>query len=216
MWKNFAMTDFGAVAKPKNDLPIVVMNGRSVIREEFGKKLAEYLNLNISSGPWLAGGAVRKSYIGLPVGGADWDIWFRSAEQYDRAEKLMHGLNAEVAWASNNAITFHYHYEGVKHNIQLIKRRFFQSAQEVIDQFDFTVCQLITDGDQLILGPYTAHDLENRTLRSAQLAPQSYIISRMIKYMVYGYYPCRDLVDLIDQHQTAIDWKKNTHDYDAT
>lgn len=201
-------------SKPE-ELPVVV-SSRGSIHEEFGRRLAQYFDLNLDTGPWLAGGAVRKSYLGQTVDRADWDIWFRSAVQYDRAEKLMHGLGAGVAFASPNALTFQYTYENQKHNIQLIKRRFFNSAQDIIDQFDFTVCQLVTDGDRMLLGPNTAWDLENRILRSAQPSLQPYIIGRMVKYIVYGYQPCQELIEMIDRAHTQIDWDKITHDYDAS
>jgi len=199
---------------PRQELPLVAE--RPLLNHRFGSRLAEYLNLNMNQGPWLAGGAVRRLYLGQSMGQADWDIWFGNAQQFDRAEKLMHGLGADVAHASGNAITFKYQFEDETHNVQLIRRRFFETAQQVIGQFDFTVCQLITDGCEIVLGRGTSKDLDQRLVRAVSDNLQPYIISRLTKYMVYGYYPCRELVEQINQQAADIKWTEGQNDYDAS
>ena len=59
---------------------------RHFLNSQFGRQLAEYLKLDIERGPWLAGGAVRKSYLNIDIGESDWDIWFNSPEQFALAE----------------------------------------------------------------------------------------------------------------------------------
>lgn len=199
---------------PRQELPLVTE--RRLINHKFGSRLAEYLNLSMEQGPWLAGGAVRKIYLGQDIGHSDWDIWFRNAEQYDRSHKLVLGLGADVAYSSDNATTFKYEFEGETHNIQLIRRRFFDSAEQVINQFDFTICQLITDGRTLKIGRQTAQDLDQKLIRSVSINLQSYIIPRLVKYMVYGYYPCRELIEDIESQAATINWQETQIDYDAS
>ena len=199
---------------PRQELPLT--SDRRLLSHRFGSRLAEYLNLNMNQGPWLAGGAVRKIYLGQHIGHSDWDIWFRSAEQFDRSVKLMKGLGADVAYSSHNATTFKFDFENESQNVQLICRRFFDSADEVINQFDFTICQLITDGNTIKIGSHTAQDLDQKLIRSVSPHLQSYIIPRLVKYMVYGYYPCRDLVETIQAQAPTIDWKQTQIDYDAS
>ena len=193
------------------------VNRRLLMRNEFGAKLAEFLNLSIDKGPWLAGGAVRKMYLGQNIGLSDWDIWFSSPEQFHQSEKLMCSLDA--AWAvhgSDNAISFKYSYNNQEHNVQLVKRRFFDHPGQIIRQFDFTICQLLTDGDTLMIGDQTALDLESKTIRLASYPMQNYIISRLVKYMVYGYYPSQELIELITEQSININWKDGQNDYDAS
>lgn len=198
----------------RQELPLAA--DRRLLGHKFGSRLAEYLNLNMEQGPWLAGGAVRKIYLGQNIGHSDWDVWFRSAEQFDRASKLVQELGADVAYSSGNATTFKYELENETHNIQLIRRRFFDSAEQVINQFDFTICQLITDGNTIKIGQQTALDLDRKLIRSVSTQLQPYIISRLVKYMVYGYYPCRSLVETIKSQALAINWKEAQIDYDAS
>lgn len=188
---------------------------RYFLTSQFGRQLAEYLKLDMDRGPWLAGGAVRKSYLNIDMGESDWDIWFNGPEQFALAETKIKELGASQVYASDNAISFKFQDNSSTHNIQIIRKRFFDNAQQIIEGFDFTVCQLVTDGNRVKLGPYTARDLKSRTLRLAQLEVPKYIIPRMVKYIVYGYQPCQQLLDQIELNADKIDWSKNTHDYEA-
>lgn len=196
-------------------LPHSTVN-RDLIDHGFGSRLAEGLNLNMEKGPWLAGGAVRKLYLGQSIGESDWDIWFRSAQQFDIAHKYIASLGANIAYSSDNATTFKYYYEGETHQIQLIRRRFFETPNDVINQFDFSICQLLTDGDKLLLGKTTVQDLETRTIRLGSDRMQPHVVTRMVKYIVYGYYPTRELAELIEQRTLDINWKDGQFDYDAS
>lgn len=213
MFNGTAQWDFMPLP-PRKELPI--SSNRYLLNNNFGARLAEYLNLSMEAGPWLAGGSVRKIYLGQSIGHSDWDLWFRSAEQFDRAEKLMVGLGADVAYSSPNAMTFKYQVENETHNVQLIRRRFFDSAEQIINQFDFTICQLITDGYTIKLGPQTALDLDKRLIRATSNQLQQYIIPRLTKYMVYGYYPCLELIEAIGQQSSSINWNETQIDYDAS
>ena len=188
---------------------------RHFLNSQFGRQLAEYLKLDIERGPWLAGGAVRKSYLNIDIGESDWDIWFNSPEQFALAEMKLKELGANQVYTSDNAISFKFQDNPHLHNIQIIRRRFFDNPEQIINGFDFTVCQLITDGNRVILGPNTVRDLKSRTLRLAQLEVPKYIIPRLVKYIVYGYQPCAQLLEQIENNINEIDWSKNTHDYEA-
>lgn len=188
-----------------------------ILNTKFGNQLADYINLNMDSGPWLAGGSVRKSYLGIDMGISDWDIWFKDADQFNRAEKLLKDLNASIAYTSNNAISFKYTEKdsSKEHHIQIIKKRFYDNPHEIINNFDFSICQLVTDGHSILFGDNTARDLRTRTIRLVQPTMPAYTVQRMIKYMVYGYRPDINLIRAIEQNKDQIDWSKSTHDYDT-
>jgi len=203
------------VEKRSVELPNSV-NRRLLMSNVFGAKLAKFLDLSMDGGPWLAGGAVRKVLLGQTIGQSDWDIWFKSAEQFSRAETLMHQLGASVAHSSENAISFKCEYDGTFHNVQLIRRRYFERPEQVIGQFDFTICQLLTDGNTILMGDDTALDLDSKTIRLGSSPMQNYVISRLIKYMVYGYYPSQELIEHIESQSVNINWTEGQHDYDAS
>ena len=189
---------------------------RTFLDNIFGQQLAEYLKLDIDNGPWIAGGAVRKSYLNINMGESDWDIWFKSPEQFVEAENKLKALGAQQVYTSSNAISYKFQDDnGTIHNVQIIRKRFYDNAEQIINGFDFTVCQLVTDGNRVIMGPNTARDLKTRTLRLSRPEVPQYIIPRMVKYIVYGYQPCLELLEQIEQVVDLIDWSKSNNDYET-
>lgn len=152
---------------------------------------------NIDNGPWIAGGACLRWYQDMPVGDSDIDVFCRSDVQADRiiAEIKSYG-RYEVKYESENAVTIKY-WNPTNSNswvIQVIKRRYFKTAQEVIDNFDITVCQIATDGKNWILGDQFAKDCREKNLRFTQpLQPDA--VKRLTKYWTYGYRPVDGLID---------------------
>jgi hypothetical protein len=202
-------------AKPTAKASLPNTADRLLVSDNFGSRLLEYLDLDIDKGPWLAGGAVRKFYLGQKIDYSDWDFWFSSPEQFDHARNLVVALGCSEVYSTDNAVSYKY-YEGTDtHNIQLIRRRFFNSAEEIIDGFDFTVCQLVTDGRRIKVGPETILDIKSKTLRLAQKSLPSHIVPRMVKYMVYGYRPATELLEMIEEAGAQIDWTKPQLEYDA-
>lgn len=217
-------TDYDWVVEMlEKDAPLItkkprIIDNRNCIGDYFGKFLADELGLNIITGPWLAGGAVRKSFLGQTIESSDWDIWLSSHTQFAHAEKKLANIGATVAHRSQNSITFKYSGHSVydaSQTIQLVKKRFYSSPEEIINNFDFTICQLVTDGKSVVLGEKTLHDLNRRLIRHTSNNLSENVINRMIKYMVYGYRPTRELLDLIDKNFDQIKLTGYTHEYDA-
>jgi hypothetical protein len=204
---------FEAYTKPKVELPTT--NDRNLIPGKFGSSLAEYLNLDLDKGPWLAGGAVRKFYLGQPLNQSDWDFWFSSQEQFNQAKEAILALGVTEVYSTDNAISYKFYEPDGVHVLQIIRRRFFDSAEDIINSFDFTVCQLVTDGRKMTVGSQTIPDIKNRVLRLTSNQVPSHIVPRMIKYMVYGYRPCSTLIEQIENARSSIDWSKQQLEYDA-
>ena len=197
---------------------------RSTISDLFGRQLAEYLNFNMANGPWLAGGMLRKLYHNELPGKSDWDIWFASSDQFDAAVKALSELNGcRLIYSSDNALTYEYVLPGTFEDevqvrkIQLIRAKYFTSARDVIDHFDFTVCQICTDGKTVVVGEDTVRDLKSRSLRKVKTSNivRPGIAGRLVKYIVYGYKPVPELLDEIKQASTTIMWTVNGSEYDA-
>lgn len=151
-------------------------------------------------GPWIAGGAALRWYQGQPVGQSDIDVFCRSPRQ---AQLLIEDIKSYgrfmVKFESDNATTLSYHRKddwASEWTIQVIKRRFFNSLEEVINSFDITVCEIGTGGNEWTLGPFTARDIREKNLRF-KLPLQPDAPKRLTKYWTYGYRPVEGTVEQI-------------------
>jgi len=161
---------------------------------------------DMERGPWIAGGAALRWYQGQPVGENDIDIFCRSAAQALQIIESIKGYGRySVKYESDNATTLSYHSPnsgGNSWTLQIIKRRYFNSMQEVIDNFDISVCQIGTDGNTWLLNKDTAKDIRGRNLRM-RMPLQPDAAKRMAKYWTYGYRPVDGLVEAVRTNPEA-------------
>lgn len=151
---------------------------------------------DMKNGPWIAGGAALRWYQGLPVGDNDIDIFCANSMQATMlVEKIKSYGRFSTKHESDNAITLSYYNKDNKYwTLQIIKRRFFNSLQEVVDSFDISVCQIGTGGMEWLLGQDTARDIREHNLRM-RLPLQPDAAKRLVKYWTYGYRPVEGLLD---------------------
>ena len=181
---------------------------------------SEPLNLiwpDIKNGPWIAGGACLRWYQGQPVGENDIDIFCANAKQAAEViDRIKSYGRFSVKFESENAVTLNYWTKkdySTNWTIQVITRRYFNSLQEVIDNFDITVCEIGTAGNEWILGPSTARDIRERNLRfKMPLQPDA--LKRLTKYWAYGYRPVDGTLEAIQNNPNA-KWQfgSETEDY---
>lgn len=170
---------------------------------------------HLKEGPWIAGGAALRWYQNQPVGDNDIDVFCSSAEQ---AQKIVDEVKSygrySTKFESENATTLSYHdKEGKKYwTIQVIKRRYFTSLKDVIDNFDITVCQIGTAGNDWMLGDHTARDIRERNLRM-QLPLQPDAAKRLAKYWTYGYRPVDGLLENVQTNPLAKQHYESDEDY---
>lgn len=170
-------------------LPIPDPESYPVITNQACKQIAHLLSVNLETGPWIAGGSVRKMITGESISNSDFDFWFSSEQQYIEAvRELQEYHDVGIVYRSNNAITFSVHFGPNSYKIQLICKKFYSSPGEIINDFDFTCCQIATDGTTVIYGSQTVEDLENRVLRLADPSrTRRGLLKRVIKYLSYGF-----------------------------
>lgn len=172
---------------------------------------------DIKQGPWIAGGAALRWYQGLPVGENDIDVFCANAKQAaDVLERIKSYGRHHTKFESENAVTLDYHTkDNYTHRwtIQIITRRYFNSLEEVISNFDITVCEVGTGGNEWLLGPFTARDIRERNLRF-KLPLQPDALKRLTKYWCYGYRPVDGTIEAIQNNPNA-KWKfgAETEDY---
>lgn len=170
---------------------------------------------DLHAGPWIAGGAALRWYQGQPVGESDIDVFCANAKQAaDIIERVKSYGRHSIKFESENAVTLEYEsHEGwsKRWTIQIITRRYFSSLQEVIDNFDISVCQIGTGGQEWLLGKDTARDIRERNLRM-RMPLQPDAAKRLVKYWTYGYRPVEGLLDSVKFNPNG-KWK---YDHDDT
>lgn len=183
----------------------------ALAHDPFAQRLCNYLKLDMRTGPWLAGGSVRKLYFKEMIGQSDWDIWFQSRSQFDDAvAKLERLIGCELKHRSNNAITYSINGESV----QLIKRNFYPSVTKLIESFDMTVCQFATDGDTIKTSDLAIGDSNKHIIRLTKDVTKPGIMKRITKYVIYGFRPTQELLDDIEENKHLINFYQEGFEYD--
>lgn len=163
-------------------------------------------------GPWIAGGACLRWYQGQPVGDSDIDVFCANARQAQGVIDTIKSYGRySVKHTSENATTLYYSPKDLVGNvdwvIQVITKRYYADMQEVIDNFDLSVCQIATAGEQWMLGEHTARDVREKNLRMRlPLAPDA--VKRLVKYWTYGYRPVDGMMEAIIANPEG-NWKFN-------
>lgn len=150
-----------------------------------------------SGGPWIAGGAVRRTLLGEPLE-SDVDIFFRDPEQLEAFRTFL--VSRDLALVRETAHHVHYRGDvgdGVARDYQLIRFQFYLDAAAVIDSFDFTICQFVTDGDRLIAGETALWDLARKRLVLHRLTFPVSTMRRLLKYQKQSFYACAGCLSAI-------------------
>ena len=208
-------SDMLEVKHSNHDKPVKVIEFPTVHKDD-----NEPVNLiwpDIQRGPWIAGGAALRWYQGQPVGENDIDVFCANAKQAaDILENIKSYGRYSVKFESENAVTLDYWSKdeyNKRWTIQVITKRYFASLEEVINNFDITVCEVGTGGNEWKLGPFTARDIRERNLRF-KLPLQPDALKRLTKYWTYGYCPVEGMISEIQNNPIA-KWQfsAETEDY---
>ena len=163
---------------------------RFTLPEELATRFKEISSmLDMEKGPWIGGGVLHRLYANKLTkrGGyrRDIDVFFSSEEQRTELIKNYRGKEICTKWP-----------------FQFVKDHFFDSPLDMIDDFDFTICQFATDGETIITYEQSVEDIEAKRLR-VNPASEIRTASRLNKYMAMGYNP--DLPTL----EASVDVKGN-------
>jgi len=149
--------------------------------------------LDIKTGPWIAGGAARRLLRGDSLKGGDIDLFFKDQRSWKKFCKALDDY--ELIVETKRAKTFR--VNGFQ--VQCINRIFYLSLEEVFKDFDFSVCQIATDGFQIAATKQAQLDIKDDILRLAPngKAAKHSLVQRMIKYVGHGLTPEPGLFELI-------------------
>lgn len=148
-----------------------------------------------TTGPFLVGGSVRRFIIGQQQD-SDFDVGFTSADQLETSTEHLIGKGAKRTTDTNFYRGFAVEIEGKSRVVQFLKVA-YGTAAEVIDSFDFTICQAAYDSESLTLGDYTLFDLGRKRLAIHKVTYAKSTIRRMLKYGKQGFSVCNGCIDSI-------------------
>lgn len=145
-----------------------------------------------SSGPWVAGGAVLRTFMGLAID-TDLDIFFPNELSYTAA-KLILEKNAKLVRETKFSNTFEFTVEHTNKEltvtIQLVKYVYSDKISDIIQNFDLSICQLGFDGERIVCPEESIEDLRAKrmTIHSDRITHPGSTLKRIIKYAQRGFY----------------------------
>jgi len=155
------------------------------------------------NGPWLAGGSIRRTLQRQSVLESDFDFFFKNQEQFDTFVKQVKESGGWQVGSNKNNVTLRMpsvapesvdvdEFEPYKPEIkiQAIKLAFYESIEQVIDSFDFTICQFGFDGENLYFGDYSLWDLGRKRLVPHKISYATSSLRRLLKYTKAGFTIC--------------------------
>lgn len=151
--------------------------------------------LNPLTGPWVAGGAARRVYLGEDLGQGDIDIFVNFEHYNETREKLFERPNglipSSVRARTEGHDVYHCRFksDGAA-SVQLIcVKKTVRTLTDLFATFDFTTCCFATDG-------YVTHRMvgaekaaTERSLCLVAGAQKRKTPRRILKYARYGYTP---------------------------
>ena len=176
--------------------------------ERYGKLiLNELKEANVKC--WIAGGALRDYFNGVNVN-TDYDLFFPNEVEYEKANTYFKAKGCEVKWESDNGMKIVY----VGKTFDLVKK-FFNSPQETIEAFDFTVSMFAVDTERVYHGDTSFIDLAKKQLMFNKITYPASSMSRAFRYYKKGFSMClgemRKLIEAIQAMPTT-EIKENESD----
>lgn len=187
----------------QKSIPISEVPGASELQA-----ISKYLpTLNPYTGPWIAGGAVRRAMLGESLTVGDIDVFFDCRLKHKIAIADM-ARQATLVFESQYAKSYELEIEDKIYKVQLIIRREYQDVKYLFQDFDFTVCQFAFGGDQVITTERAWTDLNNKTLAIGGRMTGSNVVNRAMKYMTYGYEAERGLIEKLIRKAGVNSWMR--------
>lgn len=157
----------------------------------------------LGGGAWMAGGAIRRTLIGQALD-SDFDFFFKSA---DALEEWEAGLPSGLKLIRETE--HHKHWRGtiagsdLPIDVQAIRFRFYENAEQVIDSFDYTITMFVIDDDDMVTTPYALWDLGRRKLAVHKISYPVATMRRLLKYTKQGFTACAGCLQSILKETAA-------------
>ena len=152
---------------------------------DLGKALESLPPLQ-KDGPWLAGGALRRTLLGQSID-SDFDLFFRDEAQLVAVGDVLDAVGWRRGTETDHVVNF---FNGDL-KVQLIRFAYYANLEAVADSFDFTICMLATDGENIAVGDYTLWDLGRKRLAVHKITFPVSSLRRVLKYANQGFIACK-------------------------
>jgi len=154
---------------------------------------------------WLAGGALRDYFSGVPVT-TDYDMFFPNEIEYEKARTYFKAKDCEIKWESDNGCKMKY-----KDRTYDLVKKFFADPQTTIEAFDFTVSMFAVDQEKIYHGETTFIDLAKRQLMINKITYPASSLSRAFRYYTKGFRMCQgEMKKLFEAIQSTPKEEKRT------
>lgn len=152
-------------------------------------------------GPWLCGGAVRRLIAGQELD-SDFDYFFADLKQVEGFEEWMKTNGGVIERRSD----FNKTWRVKGRTVQQITIRYYTSIDDVLNSFDFTICQFGYDSQQITVGQFSLWDLARKRIALHQLTYGVSTLRRLMKYSRQGFTVCGGvLADILQRTVEAPD-----------
>lgn len=157
---------------------------------QFAQALARLPEIS-ASGPWVAGGAVRRLVMDIAQD-SDYDFFFANAVQRNvfEAQMIVRGAKKVFQNEFNSTFILPAADKLPELKVQAVFVSYESCPENVIDKFDFSLCKCVFDGTNLFFGTFTLFDLANKRLVPERITFGVSSIRRMLKYVRQGYTIC--------------------------
>jgi len=155
--------------------------------------------LKFTDSTFLAGGAVRDMVQGYEPQN-DWDLFFTNEVDCNKYLDSLVDDGARTIRENPQCVTLSYNDQ----IIQVIHLQYFDSMDQVLTSFDFTICQFGYEPSTKLLycAPFALWDLARKRLVPTKITFPVSSFRRMIKYVNQGFYICGGGIhDMLQQSQ---------------
>lgn len=164
--------------------------------------------LRLGMGCILAGGACRDGVKGRKI--EDYDLFFTNSHAKDYAKNYFAECGYKLVFACPQGMLYTYKLEDTK--IQLIHKRNYESVDDLLSSFDFSICQFAsTDGETIMTSRQAVNDNKKKILTLSNLEYPVATINRIAKYKAKGFY-AGDAIKSIVRYLALM----NPNDYDES
>ncbi len=164
--------------------------------------VADYIK-DVQASYWFAGGALRRPILGQDtIDKSDFDIFFSAETEFNfvLAAFLKAGFKEVRRNDFNTQLDKEEDFDNEKADgkvkktfrVQLIKLAYFNTLEDVLTSFDFTLCQVGWNprNDEFICGDTALFDIANKKILINKITYPVASLRRLIKYTQQGFYAC--------------------------
>lgn len=144
-------------------------------------------------GPWIAGGALLRTYCGNKLI-SDIDVFFSSDVQFNeyiselksaKSNKYTVVREEKTSWF----FSIYIKYMECEYKIQCIKMKYFSDIRNLLSNFDINICMIAYDGTNIIIcdGFFESVKAKKFLFNLNSITMPKFHIKRLVKYTKYGY-----------------------------